>query len=197
LSRIRIRTSPSQWLITIKPRNWPLGFSHSKCNYYESCITTFRHSDQAITHNRECCRDSNQYTPYKGKPDNMTYAWSLGPYVWQQFTSKIEESVWDHLTLVHVFHMIPLRAICGWPVHYPDLHHCRYGSIVFDSATINATKFTWLHKSRMCQYLINACSTGPNQTWKHTTLHPFHSVFFTFPYLSYPVSLAWDLGKLW
>jgi hypothetical protein len=29
LSRIWIQTSPSQWLITIKPRNWPLGFSIS------------------------------------------------------------------------------------------------------------------------------------------------------------------------
>jgi hypothetical protein len=28
-SRIRIQTSPSQWLITIKRRNWPLGFSIS------------------------------------------------------------------------------------------------------------------------------------------------------------------------
>jgi hypothetical protein len=28
-SRIQIQTSPSQWLITIKPRNWPLGFSIS------------------------------------------------------------------------------------------------------------------------------------------------------------------------
>jgi hypothetical protein len=26
MSQIRIQTSPSQWLITIKPRNWPLGF---------------------------------------------------------------------------------------------------------------------------------------------------------------------------
>jgi hypothetical protein len=29
MSRIRIQTSASQWLITIKPRNWPLGFSIS------------------------------------------------------------------------------------------------------------------------------------------------------------------------
>jgi hypothetical protein len=29
LSRIQIQTSPSQWLITIKPMNWPLGFSIS------------------------------------------------------------------------------------------------------------------------------------------------------------------------
>jgi hypothetical protein len=29
LSQIRIQNSSSQWLITIKPRNWPLGFSIS------------------------------------------------------------------------------------------------------------------------------------------------------------------------
>jgi hypothetical protein len=29
LSHIRIQTLPSQWLITIKPRNWSLGFSIS------------------------------------------------------------------------------------------------------------------------------------------------------------------------
>jgi hypothetical protein len=29
LSRIQIQTSPNQWLITIKPRNWSLGFSIS------------------------------------------------------------------------------------------------------------------------------------------------------------------------
>jgi hypothetical protein len=29
LSWIQIQISPSQWLITIKPRNWPLGFSIS------------------------------------------------------------------------------------------------------------------------------------------------------------------------
>jgi hypothetical protein len=30
MSRIQIQTSPSQWLITIKPRNWPLRFSLSR-----------------------------------------------------------------------------------------------------------------------------------------------------------------------
>jgi hypothetical protein len=29
ISRIQIQTLPSQWLIAIKPRNWPLGFSIS------------------------------------------------------------------------------------------------------------------------------------------------------------------------
>jgi hypothetical protein len=48
----------------------------------------------------------------------------------------------SHLSLLHVFHVIPLRAICGWPIHYPDLHHYRNGEVSSDSTTINATKFT-------------------------------------------------------
>jgi hypothetical protein len=95
----------------------------------------FRPSDQSITHIQECHGDSNQYTPYRGKPDNTTYTGSLRPYVWQQFTSTIEESIQAYLTLVHVFHTIPFRAIRGWLVHYPGLDHCRYGRIVSDSAT--------------------------------------------------------------
>jgi hypothetical protein len=27
-----------------------------------------------------------------------------------------------YLTLVHVFHAIPLQTIRGWHVHYPDVH---------------------------------------------------------------------------
>jgi hypothetical protein len=72
----------------------------------------------------------------------------------------IKESVWAHLTQVHIFHVIPLRAIYGWLVHYPGLNHCRYGRIVSDSATIIATKFMGPHKSCMRQYIINACSLG-------------------------------------
>jgi hypothetical protein len=33
MSCIQIQTSSSQWLITIKPRNWPLGFSDSLCDW--------------------------------------------------------------------------------------------------------------------------------------------------------------------
>jgi hypothetical protein len=40
----------------------------------------FGRGDQAITHIRQCHEDSNQYTPYRGNPDNMTYAPSLRPF---------------------------------------------------------------------------------------------------------------------
>jgi hypothetical protein len=110
----------------------------------------FKLSDQAINHIQECHGDSNKYTPCKGKPDNTMYAWSLGPYVWQQFTSTIKESVWAHLTLVRVFHVIPLWAIHGWPVQYPSFHHCMYGRASSDLATINTTNFMGPHIFHMC-----------------------------------------------
>jgi hypothetical protein len=98
---------------------------------------------QAATHFWECRGDLSKYTP-----DNTTYVWSLGSYIQQQFTTTIKESVRAHLTLVHVFHAIPLQAIHGWPIHYSGLHHCMYGGIASGSVTITATKFTGSHKSR-------------------------------------------------
>jgi hypothetical protein len=53
------------------------------------------------------------------------------------------------------------KAICGLPMQYPSLHHYRYGRIASDSAIISATKFMGPHKSRMRQYITNACSPGP------------------------------------
>jgi hypothetical protein len=129
----------------------------------ESCITISRRSEQAVTHFREWHEDSSQYTPCRGRLDNMTHVWSQRPSVWQQLTMAIKESVRAHLTLVYVFHVISLRSIHGWPIHYPGLHHCRYGRIVSDSATISATMFMGPHKSRMHQYTINACLSGPTQ----------------------------------
>jgi hypothetical protein len=159
---------------------------------------------QMVTHFRECCGDSSQYTPAGDKLDNTTYVWSLGPYVWQQFTQQSRSRSRAHLSVVHVFYVIHLRAIRGWPVHYPSLHHCRNGGVSSDSATISATKFTRLHKSYMRQYCSKLAHRGQNnavlnwhrqglshselRTWKHTTIHPSHLTFSTFPYLSHLVS---------
>jgi hypothetical protein len=67
--------------------------------------------------------------------------------------NAIKEKIRDHITLVHVFHMIPLQAICG------------YGRIASVSATNEATKFAGPHKSRMRQYIIELAhwgkATGP------------------------------------
>jgi hypothetical protein len=111
----------------------------------------------------------------------------------------------SHLSLLHVLHPIPLQAIRGWPIHYPGLHHYRNGEVLSDSATINATKFTGPHKSRMHQYCLKHAHRGQNGvvinrlTWglptsefkmgKHTTLHPFHPVFSTFPKLPRPIPI--------
>jgi hypothetical protein len=55
-------------------------------------------------------------------------------------------SLGPNLSIVHVFHVIPLQAICGWPVHYPGKHQCRNGEVSSNSVTINATKFVEPHK---------------------------------------------------
>jgi hypothetical protein len=122
-----------------------------------------RPSEQAITHIREWCGDSSQYTPCRGKSDNTAHIWYRRPSAWQQFTTTINELVQAHLTLVHVFHALPLWANRGWLVHYSDLHHYRYGRIASDSVTISATKITGAHKSCMRQYIINTCSSGPTR----------------------------------
>jgi hypothetical protein len=53
-------------------------------------LLCFCRMDQAITLIRGCCGDSNQYTPCKGKPDNMMYAQSLGPYVRLLFAKSLQ-----------------------------------------------------------------------------------------------------------
>jgi hypothetical protein len=54
-------------------------------------------------------------------------------------------------------------SIRGWPVHYPGIHHCRCDEVSSNSATVEATKFARSHKSRMWQYIINACSARLNR----------------------------------
>jgi hypothetical protein len=117
---------------------------------------------QATTHIQEWRRDSSQYTPCMGKSDNTTYIWSLGPYVWQLFTTIIKELVRVPPPLVHVFHVIPLQVICGWPVHYPGIHHDKDGGVSSNTTTISATKFTEPHKFSMCQYRSMLAHQGPN-----------------------------------
>jgi hypothetical protein len=66
----------------------------------------------------------------------------------------------SHLFLVHVFHVIPLWAIRGWPVHYPGIHHCRKGEVSSNTVTVEATKLVGPHKSRMRQYIIEFAHRG-------------------------------------
>jgi hypothetical protein len=82
-------------------------------------------------------------------------------YEWPQFTMTITELSHAHLTLVHVFHMIPHWASMGSP-HTIPYTSVRYGKVSSNSATVEATKFAVPHKFLMHQYIINAWSTRPN-----------------------------------
>jgi hypothetical protein len=56
-----------------------------------------------------------------------------------------------------------LMSIHGWPIHYPDVHPRGMVGYRPTLVTIEATQFAGPHKSRMCQYIINAYSVGPNR----------------------------------
>jgi hypothetical protein len=68
--------------------------------------------------------------------------------------------VGSQLSLVHVFHVIPFRAICGWHVHYHGIHHCRRGEVSSNSVMVEATKLAGPHKSRMRLYIIKLAHWG-------------------------------------
>jgi hypothetical protein len=67
-------------------------------------------------------------------------------------SSQQQSRSWSgsHLSLVHVFHVIPLRTIHGWPVYYHIIHHYKNGEVLSNSATVSATKFEEPHKFHMC-----------------------------------------------
>jgi hypothetical protein len=52
-----------------------------------------------------------------------------------------------------------VTAMRGCPVYYPGIHHCKRGEVSSNSAIVKTTKFTGPGKSRMRQYIINACFT--------------------------------------
>jgi hypothetical protein len=74
----------------------------------------------------------------------------------------IKESSQAYLTLVHVFHVIPQWAFVGGP-HTIPYTSVRYGRVLSNPATVEATKLVAPHKSRMRQFIINAWSIGPNR----------------------------------
>jgi hypothetical protein len=95
--------------------------------------------------------------------DNTTYARSHEPYIWQQSVMIIKEL--DRV-LPHPSACLPhdtSTGIHGWPIHYPDVHPRGMVGYRPTLVTIEATQFAGPHKSRMCQYIINAYSVGPNR----------------------------------
>jgi hypothetical protein len=74
----------------------------------------------------------------------------------------IKESSRAHRALVQVFHVTPRWASVDGP-HTVPMSSVKYSGVLSNTATVEATKFTRPHKSRMRQYIINALLTGPNQ----------------------------------
>jgi hypothetical protein len=109
----------------------------------------------------------------------------------------IKESSWAHLTLVLVFHTIHQWAFVGGP-HTIPYTSVRYGRVSSNSVTVEATKFTVPHKSCMCQYIINAWSTGPNRcgpwstqvratTFEAPNMKTDHSLTFPYGIIHFPL----------
>jgi hypothetical protein len=84
---------------------------------------------------------------------------------WPQFTTMIKELSRAHLTLVHIFHTIPHSGLSvGGPCTIPYTPE-RYGRVLSNSVTDEATKFAWSHKSRMCQYIIKCLFISTQLMW--------------------------------
>jgi hypothetical protein len=68
---------------------------------------------------------------------------------WPQFTTIIKESSQIHHTLVQVFHAIPRRTSVG-SLHIIPMSFVKYGGVLSNSKTVEATKFVRPLKSHMC-----------------------------------------------
>jgi hypothetical protein len=71
----------------------------------------------------------------------------------------IKESSRAHLTLMHVFHVIPRRASVGGPHTIPYTSKM-YGMVLSNSVNVKATKFVEPHKPHMRQYIIELAHWG-------------------------------------
>jgi hypothetical protein len=122
---------------------------------------------------------------------------------WPKLVTTIKESSRAHHTLVQVFHTLPHQVYVGGPHTIPK-SPMKYGGVSSNLATVEATKLAGPHKSRMCQYIINACCNRAQPTGSLTDIsggynlgapnlisdhsQPYHLVFSTPPCWPRPVS---------
>jgi hypothetical protein len=126
-----------------------------------------------------------------------------------QHTQRLQHPTWGHnswqqskswvgsyFTLVHIFHVIPFRAIRGWPIQYPSMHHCRCGRVSSNSVTVETTKFAGPQLIMYVSAHNRTCSSGPSDRsltdsgggyhfgapkMKTIYSHPSHPEFSTSP----------------
>jgi hypothetical protein len=133
--------------------------------------------------------------PCKGNNLTTWHTWTRKATRVATFTTTIKES--SRVTpfpSVRLPRDTPHRAIRGWSIHYPGIHHYRRGEGSSNSATIKATMFAGFHIARKHQYTTQTCSPGPDD-WSLTntdrgyhlgapnllSVHsqPSHPVFYT------------------
>jgi hypothetical protein len=81
---------------------------------------------------------------------------------WTPFAMTIKES---GRVLSHPSACLPSDNLDKYPWVAHTLSQCtsiKRGKVSSNSVTVEATKFAEPHKSHMHQYIINACSSGPN-----------------------------------
>jgi hypothetical protein len=92
---------------------------------------------------------------------HMSHEGTTSGHRWQ-WLSKSRDWVLSHPSVI--FHS---KTSMGTPWVVRTLFHCtsaKQGKVLSNSVTVEATKFAGPHKSRMRQYIVNACCNGAQPT---------------------------------
>jgi hypothetical protein len=113
--------------------------------------------------------------PCKGNSLTTWHTWATKATRVATFTTMIKESGRvAPFPSARLPRDTPHRAIRGWPIHYPDIHHYRRGEGSSNVVTIKATMFARFHIARMRQYTTQTCSPGPDDQSLTNTGDGYH-----------------------
>jgi hypothetical protein len=108
--------------------------------------------------------------PCKGNNLTTWHMWAMKATRVATFMTMIKESGWvAPFPSVCLPRDIPHRAIHGWPVEYPGIHHYRRGEGSSNSVTTEATMFAGFHIAHVHQYTTQTFWPGPDD-WSLTEL---------------------------
>jgi hypothetical protein len=125
-----------------------------KLHYYWMTATSRNHSCPRVSRWFESILNHARVTTWQHDTQE-----SWRQHEWQLFKTTIKELSRAHLTLMHVFHVIPRWAFVGSPRTIPYTS-CGYGRVSSNLVSIDATKFAGPHKSHMHHYIIEYAHRG-------------------------------------
>jgi hypothetical protein len=130
-------------------------------HYYKVDNSTFKHSEQAITHIRRWSGDSNQYSTLQGITWQHDTCRSREHHEWQPFTTRSKSRAGSYLTLVQSSTRMPRQTHRGWPDTISYNIHKEVGY----RPTRRHTKLLSLWDSicPICASTFNACLSGLNR----------------------------------